>query len=217
MTSTNGEKQKRVALYGRVSTLNNGQDSETQMRPLREMVDRRGWKVVGEFVDNGVSGSKIDRPQLGKLMGLVRQGRIDAVVVWKFDRFARSVSHLLAALEEFKLHGVDFVSVTESVDSSTAMGKMVFVVVAAIAEFERDLIRERVRAGVQRAQAEGKHCGRPRRELDLRAAHVLLEQGHSERQVAEMLDIPRGTLRRRLREQQGGSEVPPNNTVPNPR
>lgn len=200
-------KRVRAALYGRVSTTGHGQDPETQMRPLREMADRRGWKVAGEFVDNGISGSKKERPELDRLMALVRRGRVDVVAVWKFDRFARSVSHLLAALEEFKTQGVDFVSITESVDTSTPMGMMIFVVVAAINEFERDLIRERVQAGVHRAQAQGRHCGRPRKEIDLRAAKELLGNGHSVRQVSDMLGIPRSTLRRKLAENAGGPKV----------
>jgi DNA invertase Pin-like site-specific DNA recombinase len=207
--------QTRVALYARVST-HNGQDPETQLQPLRQMAEQRDWKIVGEYVDHGVSGSKEDRPSLNKMMTRVRRGGVDAVAVWKFDRFARSVSHLLTALEEFKLHGVDFISITESVDSSTAMGKMIFVVVAAMAAFELDLARERIKAGVHRAQSEGKHCGRPRRQIDLRAAKELLGLGHSMRQVSQMLTIPRSTLRRKFGEPvQGGPKVPeidlPNN------
>jgi DNA invertase Pin-like site-specific DNA recombinase len=204
------DKIVRAALYGRVSTVGHGQDPETQMQPLREMAGRRGWKVMGEFTDAGVSGTKRERPELDRLMALVRKRRIDAVVVWKFDRFARSVSHLLTALEEFKLYCVDFISVTESVDSSTPMGKMIFVVVAAIAEFERDIIRERVKAGVHRAQAEGKHCGRPRKQIDLRAARELLGNGHSVRQVSEMLGIPRSSLRRKLADKPSGPKVSQN-------
>jgi len=178
------------------------------------MAERRGWNVVAEFTDEGVSGSKDDRPALNTLMTRTRRGGIDVVAVWKFDRFARSVSHLLSALEEFKAHGVDFISLTESVDSSTAMGKMVFTMVAAIAEFERDLIRERVCAGIQRAQATGTHCGRPRKEIDLRAAKELLGLGHSARQVCEMLGIPRTTLRRKLREAEEGGPKGRNPDVP---
>jgi len=178
------------------------------------MAEQRGWKVVGEFIDEGISGSKEDRPDLGKMMARVRRGGVDAVAVWRFDRFARSVSHLLSALEEFKTNGVDFISLTESVDSSTAMGKMVFVMVAAIAEFERDLIQERVKAGVHRARAAGKHCGRPKKHIDLRAAKELLGLGHSTRRVSEMLGIPRTTLRRKLREAEERGPKAPEAKIP---
>ncbi len=202
-------KHVRAALYARVSTSGHGQDVGLQLEELRRVAQQRRWKVVCEFVDEGVSGSKDSRPALNKMMMEARTGRIDLVVVWRFDRFARSTTHLLRALEEFRHLGVDFVSLRESVDTSTATGKMVFTFLAAVAEFERSLTVERVKAGVARAQAAGKHCGRPRRELDLRAAQILLEQGHSVRQVSEMLGVPRGTLRRRLAEtDEAGSKAP---------
>jgi len=210
-----GPKQRtRVALYARVST-HNGQDTEVQLQPLREMAEQRGWKVVGEFIDEGISGSKEERPELSKLMALAHRGRLDAVAVWKFDRFARSVSHLVSALEEFKAQRIDFVSLTEAVDSSTPAGKLLFVVVAAMAAFELDLARERITAGIARAKSQGTHCGRPRKELDLRAARELLRSGYSVRQAADMLAIPRTTLRRKLAEEGGGpkaskDEVPKN-------
>jgi DNA invertase Pin-like site-specific DNA recombinase len=134
------------------------------------------------------------------MMTDVRRGRVDVVMVWRFDRFARSTSHLLTALNEFRQLGVDFISVREQVDTSTAMGRAVFTIVAAVAELEREIIVERVRAGVARAQAHGKHCGRPRRELDLRAARLLLAQGIGIRQVAAMLTLPRTSLARQLQE-----------------
>ena len=193
-------KQPRVALYARVSTSNHGQDVGLQLDELRAVAEQRGWHVSGEYVDEGVSGSKDSRPALDQMMVAARSGKIDLVAVWRFDRFARSTAHLLQALEEFRVLNVSFVSLREQVDTTTPVGKVLFTLIAAISEFERSLIQERVRAGVQRAQAAGKHCGRPRRELDLRAAKILLEQGHSVRKVAEMLDVPRGTLRRRLRE-----------------
>lgn len=202
----------RAALYARVST--NEQDPDLQLADLRRTAEQRGWTVAGEYIDQGISGAKASRPDLDRLMEAARARKIDVVAVWRFDRFARSTQHLLVALEEFRALGVDFVSVREAIDTSTPMGKMVFTLIAAVAEMEREMIRERVQAGVDRARAAGKKLGRPRRELDLRAAHILLEQGHSQRQVADMLGVPRGTLRRRLVEaQEGGSESLPRNSA----
>ena len=201
---------RRAALYARVSTSDKGQDPELQLEDLRRLADQRGWAVTQEYVDTGVSGTKGSRPALDALMDDARRGRFDVVAVWRFDRFARSTQHLLRALEEFRALGVDFVSQREAIDTSTPMGKMVFTMIAAVAELEASLIRERVQAGVDRARRQGKKLGRPRRELDLRAARILLDQGHSQREVAEMLGVPRGTLRRRLQELAGGgSESPP--------
>jgi DNA invertase Pin-like site-specific DNA recombinase len=193
-------KPLRVALYARVSTSNKGQDVGLQLDELRQVAGQRGWLVHAEHVDEGISGSKDSRPELDRMMAAARAGKLDLVAVWKFDRFARSTSHLVTALEEFRVLGVSFVSLREQVDTSTPMGKAMFTIIAAISELERDLIRERVIAGVRRAQAMGKHCGRPRREIDLRAAKALLAQNLSVRQVADMLGLPRSTLQRRLRE-----------------
>src|SRR5437879_5357033 len=152
----------KAALYARVSTVNNGQDPTMQTRELEEYCERRGWKVVGEYVDVGISGSKEKRPELDKLMADAYKRRFDAVVVWKFDRFARSVSHLLRALETFKALGIEFCSFSEQMDTSTPTGKMIFTVLGAVAELERSLIAERVRAGLRNARAKGKRLGRQR-------------------------------------------------------
>ena len=193
-------KPLRAALYARVSTSNKGQDVGLQLDELRQVAEQRGWVIHAEHVDEGISGSKDSRPELDRMMAAARAGKLDLVAVWKFDRFARSTSHLVTALEEFRVLGVAFVSLREQVDTSTPMGKAMFTIIAAISELERDLIRERVIAGVRRAQAMGKHCGRPKREIDLRAANALLAQNLSVRQVADMLGLPRSTLQRRLRE-----------------
>src|SRR5690349_5525241 len=116
----------RTALYARISTSNHGQDSELQLRELREHFQRRGWEIIAEYVDNGISGSKDSRPELNRLMADAHIRRFDAVAVWKFDRFARSTSHLLRALETFQSLGIEFISLTESIDTSTPVGKMVF-------------------------------------------------------------------------------------------
>src|SRR2546425_8536392 len=153
----------RVALYARVSTSNGQQDPEMQLRELREYAGRRGWQITEEYIDQGVSGSKDSRPALNRLVGDAHRRRFEAVLVWRFDRFARSVSHLLRALENFQALGVDFVSLSENVDTSTPTGKMVFTVLGAVAELERALIVERVKAGMRNARSKGKRIGRPPR------------------------------------------------------
>jgi DNA invertase Pin-like site-specific DNA recombinase len=152
---------KQVAIYARVSTVGAGQDPEMQTRELREYCERRGWTVVGEYVDRGISGAKDSRPQLDRLMEEAHKRSFSGVVVWKFDRFARSVSHLLRALETFRALGIEFVSLTEQVDTTTPMGKMIFTVLGSVAELERGLVVERVRAGMRNARAKGKLIGRP--------------------------------------------------------
>jgi DNA invertase Pin-like site-specific DNA recombinase len=128
----------RVAIYARVSTVNHGQDVGLQTRELRQFVEARGWNVAGEYIDSGVSGAKDSRPELNRLMADAHRRRFDVVCVWRFDRFARSVSHLLRTLETFKALRIDFVSYSEQMDTSTPAGKMVFTVLGAVAEFESD-------------------------------------------------------------------------------
>jgi DNA invertase Pin-like site-specific DNA recombinase len=156
----------RVAIYARVSTTRHGQDVSMQTRELRQFAEARDWQVAGEYIDAGVSGAKDSRPELNRLMADAHKRRFDAVCVWRFDRFARSVSHLLRALETFKALGIDFVSYSEQMDTSTPAGKMVFTVLGAVAELERSLIVERVRAGLRNARAKGKRLGRPRVGVD---------------------------------------------------
>jgi len=190
----------RAALYARVSTSGHGQDVGLQLDELRQVAAQRGW-VATEFVDEGVSGSKDSRPALDRMMADAHAGRLDVVAVWRFDRFARDTRHLLTAMEEFRALGVSFVSLREQIDTSTPMGKAMFTIVSAISELERDLIRERVVAGVRRAQAAGKHCGRPKVELDLRPALALLREGRGLKEVAAILKVSRATLRRRLQDE----------------
>ena len=151
----------RAAIYGRISTSNHGQDIGLQTRELRQLCEARGWQVSGEYLDEGISGAKDSRPELNRLMADAHKRRFDAVIVWKFDRFARSVSHLLRALETFNALGIAFVSLSEQVDTTTPAGRMIFTVLGAVAELERSLIAERVRAGLRNARAKGKRLGRP--------------------------------------------------------
>ncbi len=185
----------KAAVYARVSTTN-GQDPTTQTRELREYCQRRGWKVAGEYVDAGISGAREKRPQLDKLMADAHRRRFDAVVVWRFDRFARSVSHLLRALETFRALGVEFVSLSEQVDTSTPTGKLVFTVLGAVAELERSLIAERVRAGLRNARAKGKRLGRPRVAVDHARVAALRRAGASWEAIGARLGVSRGTARR---------------------
>jgi DNA invertase Pin-like site-specific DNA recombinase len=186
----------RVAIYARVSTLNNGQDPKMQTRELREYCRHRGWKVSGEYVDEGISGAKDSRPELNKLMHDAHRRRFDAVIVWRFDRFARSVSHLLRALENFKALGVEFVSLSEQVDTSTPTGKMVFTVLGAVAELERSLIAERVKAGLRNARAKGIRLGRPRVTVDAATVASLRAHGRSWREITNEMGISKGSAQR---------------------
>jgi DNA invertase Pin-like site-specific DNA recombinase len=186
----------RVAIYARVSTTNNGQDPRMQTRELDEYCERRGWKVTGEYIDAGISGAKDSRPELNKLMAAAHRRRFDAVVVWRFDRFARSVSHLLRALESFKALGIEFVSLSEQVDTSTPTGKMVFTVLGAVAELERSLIAERVKAGLRNARAKGKRLGRPRVIVDATRIGTLRAHGRSWREIVAEMGISKGSAQR---------------------
>ncbi len=186
----------RAAIYARVSTSNNGQDPEVQLREVREYCQRRGWTIAGEYVDVGISGTKEKRPELDRLIADAHRRRFDAVVVWKFDRFARSVSHLLRALENFGALGVEFVSLSEQLDTSTPTGKMVFTVLGAVAELERSLIVERVKAGLRNARAKGKRLGRPKKVVDAATVARLRAQGVGWRAIAEKLGVGVGTLYR---------------------
>jgi DNA invertase Pin-like site-specific DNA recombinase len=192
----------RVALYARVSTSNHGQNPEMQVQEIREYCQRREWTVAGEYVDAGVSGAKESRPQLDRLMADARRRRFDSVVVYRYDRFARSLRHLVNALEEFRAIGIDFVSLHEGVDTSTPNGRLVFGIFASIAEFERELIRARVRSGLAAARARGKVLGRPKtlkvtpddvrflRATGLSFRATALELGVSLRSVQRLLAAP---------------------------
>jgi DNA invertase Pin-like site-specific DNA recombinase len=192
----------RAALYARVSTTN-GQDPALQTRELREYAERRGWTVTSEYVDIGISGTKEKRPELDRLMSDAHRRRFDAVLVWKFDRFARSVSHLLRALESFKAQEIEFISFSEQLDTSTPAGKLVFTVLGAVAELERSLIVERVRAGMRNARAKGKCIGRPAKpSLDQHARRSIWEAhkrgGISLRQLATQFSTSLGTVQRSI-------------------
>jgi len=169
-----------------------------QLRELREYAQRRGWEITAEYVDRGISGSKDSRPELNRLMADAHRRSFDAVVVWRFDRFARSVSHLLRALETFKALGVEFVSLSEQVDTTTPTGKMIFTVLGAVAELERSLIVERVRAGVRNAKAKGERLGRPSLVIDAQKIAALRSAGASWSSVAREVGQTACACRRAL-------------------
>jgi DNA invertase Pin-like site-specific DNA recombinase len=187
--------QHRVALYSRVST-NHGQDPELQLRELREYAASRGWKIMQEYVDQGVSGSKDSRPALNRLMSDAHQRKIDAVLVWKLDRFGRSLRHLVNALAELEALGVAFISFRDNLDLSTPSGRLMFQIIGAMAEFERSLIQERVKAGLRNAKAKGQRLGRPRADVDKAEVEALRSSGASWRAVAEKLGVGVGTVHR---------------------
>ena len=183
-------------MYCRVSTKD--QSCEMQLRDLRAYCGARGFTEVTEFVDTGFSGSKDSRPELNRLMDDVRKRKVDAVLVWRFDRFARSTKHLLVALEEFRSSGIGFVSYQENMDTSSPLGQALFTIVAAVAELERNLIRERVAAGLRNARAAGKQLGRPKRIVNRDTIVKLHAEGVSLRQIAGKLGVGYGTVRVRL-------------------
>ena len=188
---------KKAAIYARVST--SDQSPQMQLEALREYAERRGYEVVEEFVDHGVSGTKTTRPSLDRLLDAARKRKVEAVLVYKFDRFARSTSFLIKALEEFNQLGVDFLSYTENLDTSTSMGRAMFTVICALGTLERDLIVERCAEGQRRARARGVHIGRPRADVDEDYIVHLREAGLSLRKIAQRADVSTTVVRRVLR------------------
>lgn len=184
---------QRVALYARVSTLDKGQDPETQLYALREYAERRGFRLVGEYVDHA-SGGRDDCPQYRALFTAARKRQLDVVLVWRYDRFARSTQALVNALKEFQHLGVDFISYQENIDTTTPQGELIFTVMASLAQFESALISERVKAGMARAKAQGKRIARQpipvgvqRRIAQLHASRTSINQ------ISQRLGIGYGT------------------------
>ncbi|MBZ5686291.1 MAG: recombinase family protein [Acidobacteriia bacterium] len=187
----------QVALYARVSTLNN-QHPEMQLAELREYAGRRGWQIVEEFTDQGVSGCKESRPALNQLMAGACRRQFDAILVWKIDRFGRSLKHLVNALAELAALGVAFISLRDNLDLSTPSGRLMFQIIGAMAEFERALIQERVRAGLRNARAKGRRLGRPRVIVDASRIASLRAQGHSWSEIVAEVGVGKGTAQRAL-------------------
>lgn len=196
---------KRVAVYARVSTKD--QTAENQLRDLREYCSRRHWTIADEFVDAGISGAKLERPRLRDCMDFLGKQRPDVLLVWRFDRFARSLSHLVSTLENLKEMGIDFVSYQENVDTSTAQGRMVFGFMATLAEFERELIKERVLSGLRRAKEAGVALGRPHLPPDKVRAILSLRGVCSQRDIAARLGVGKGTVQRAFDLDQKPSQI----------
>jgi len=196
---------KRVALYSRVSTTD--QTCDNQLNDLREYCRARGWTDVREFIDTGISGTKERRPALDKMMAEVKARRVDVVVVAAFDRFGRSVRHLVEALDLFRHLGCEFISLREQVDTGSALGQAIFTIIAAIAQLERSLIVERVKAGLRRARAEGRRLGRPRLRIDVRQLEQIVERKLSVREGAKQLGVSPSSFLRLARQHYGNGSA----------
>ena len=190
---------KRVALYCRVSTTD--QTCDNQLRDLRDYCRARGWEQVTEYVDQGISGTRERRPALDGMMAEVKARRVDVVVVAAFDRFGRSVRHLVEALDLFHHLNVEFISLREQIDTGSPLGQAVFTIIAAIAQLERSLIVERVRAGLRRARAEGKRLGRPRLQVSERQLRIVVNQNLPVRAAAKALGVSPSSYLRLVRQQ----------------
>ena len=187
---------KKVCLYCRVSTTH--QTSENQLRELRAVAQRMGYEIISEFIDNGISGAKSrkDRPALDEMMKLATQRKFEMVMCWSIDRLGRSLQHLVEILNELQAMKIDLYFMQQGMDTTTPSGRMIFSVFGAIGEFERNLIRERVIAGQQRAKAEGVHIGRPTKMNEgMRSAiKAMHENGMSIRQIAKSCKVGIGTI-----------------------
>jgi len=186
---------KRVAVYARVST-SNGQNPEMQLQEVRQYCTRREMTIVREYVDKGISGAKERRPALDQLLVDCQRRAVDCVVVYRYDRFARSLRQLVNALEEFRSLGIDFISLHEGVDTSTPNGRLVFGIFASIAEFERELIRDRVRSGLALAKSHGTRLGRPSAVVDRLRIASLRKEGRSWAEICQSLGVSKGTAQR---------------------
>ena len=185
---------KRVALYARVSTLDKGQDPETQLVQLREYAKARNFEVITEFIDYA-SGTSEDRTQYKLMMSAAKKRKIDVVLVWRYDRFARSTQALVNALKEFQSLGIDFISYQENIDTTTPTGELIFHVMASLAQFESSLISQRVKAGMARAKAQGKHIARPPIAKELQTKIIELQrEGLSMNKISKTLGIAYGTV-----------------------
>lgn len=185
----------RVVLYARVSTLDKGQDPNLQLSEMREYCGRRGLQIAAEYIDR-CSGSRESRPELDRLMIAARRRHFDALLVWKIDRLGRSLRHLVMTLSEFDALGITFISMRDNLDLSTPSGRLMFHVISAMAEFERDLTIERVRAGLQHARSKGKRLGRPTKGIEPAKVLALRAQGQTWREIADELEIGVATAHR---------------------
>jgi DNA invertase Pin-like site-specific DNA recombinase len=195
----------RAAVYCRVSTLD--QHPETQLLDLRQLAAQRGFEVVKVYTDHGISGTRVRRPGLDEMLSDARRGRFEVLLIWSCDRIARSTRHLLEVLDELTRLQIQFVSFREALDTSGALGRAVTVIIGAIAELERSLIVERVRAGMRRAKLEGRHIGRKPLDLDTTAIVADRTRGLSLRQIGKIHQVSTTTVRRILSTDKTGVPV----------
>ncbi len=186
----------KIAIYARVSTLNKGQDVDMQLNELRTYCQQKDWTIAHEYVDKGISGSKSSRPQLNRLMAAAQSKSFDAVLVWKLDRFGRSVRHLVNAIAELESSNVAFISLRDNIDLTTPVGRLMFNVIASMAQFERELIAERVKAGMANARSKGKQIGRPSLDIDSKQITSLKASGASWQDVSDSLGASISTCQR---------------------
>jgi len=186
---------QQAAIYGRVSTLTN-QSTEMQVRDLRQLADRRGFEVMHEYLDEGFSGAKSSRPALDEMLADAKRGKFRILLVWKLDRLGRSLAHLVRLLEDLRACNVELVSFSEGLDFTTTTGKLLYQMLSAFAEFERDCIRERVRSGLRNARAKGKCLGRPRVTVDAARVVSLRARGRSWREITTEMAISKGSAQR---------------------
>jgi DNA invertase Pin-like site-specific DNA recombinase len=186
----------RVGLYARVSTANGHQNPAIQLRELRLYAKKHGWQIMGEYVDRGVSGTKESRPELNRLLEDAKTGKISIIATWKLDRLGRSLRHLVNLLDSLRTMGVTFFSLRDNLDLSTSTGELQYHLLAAFAQFERDLIGERVRAGLAHAKARGIRLGKPKREgVDVAAIAKLRAKRVTWREIERRLKVPQATCR----------------------
>jgi DNA invertase Pin-like site-specific DNA recombinase len=198
-------QNKRGALYMRVSTFD--QSPQTQLHELRQFASQRGLQIVQEYTDHGISGIKARRPALDKMLDDARRHRFDVLLVWSCDRLARSTKHLLQTLDELNAFGIQFLSQREAIDTEGPLGRAIIVIVSAIAELERSLIVERVKAGMLRAKLEGRQIGRARLEVDREQVYLDRRSGMSLTQVAKKHAISRASVCRIMRTQQASAAL----------
>lgn len=190
--------EKRVAIYVRVSTKD--QSVDMQLNDIEGYSKERGLNIFNIYKDSGVSGTKETRPALGELMNDAKKRKFDMVLVWRFDRFARSTKHLVTALHEFRHLGIDFISFQENIDTSSPLGEAIFTIISAMSKLERDIIAERVKGGLRKARANGKQLGRPETGVDVNKLAEYKEQGKSIREIAKEMGLSRGKVERTLKQ-----------------
>ncbi|MBC8456876.1 MAG: recombinase family protein [Deltaproteobacteria bacterium] len=191
-------QQKTVAIYARVST--DRQKVDMQLSELRDFVERSGWRIFNEYIDQGYTGANIKRPAFAEMIGAAKKRRFDILLVWKLDRLSRSLKDLINTLDELGSLGINFISYDNNLDTTTPTGKLVFQIIGAVAEFEKDIIRERVKAGLEHARQKGKRLGRRSINDDIiEEAFSLRKKGLSFRKIEKDLGLGEGTIRKRLK------------------